>query len=285
MYQLKLSDIKAYVKARLDELSNNDDALLVASDQAVGDLEKEIEAVVVPSVRKIHLDAPNILLRDGYPMDKLQTTYVKIEEDGVLRVEPQVLYFPWEAGVSQDVTVWTEESWRTDVQQNPVQNYTTGDFVCFLQIPDDFLRLITLKMNGWSRPIQTLVGEDSVEYRKQQNKYLRGTPRKPVGVLTHGASGAPVAELFTCANNAQNQVNGQYYPEPKKFDYDGDSYVSICKPLEYPCLHQITANVLRSIGRVQEAMIYEAMAVQPFRIDPDWARLNPVASERFNSQQ
>ena len=284
MKQLFLSNIIEYVKARLDELSNNDDALLVASDQAVEDLEKEIEAVVVPSVRKIHLDAPNILLRDGLPMDKLNTVYVKIDGDGVLRVEPQVLYFPWEGG-TQDVTVWTDEEWRTDEQEQPSE-YATGNYVCFLEIPNDFLRLITLKANGWKRPIQTFVGEDSVEYRKQQNKYLRGTPSKPIGVLTHGASGSPVAELFTCTNNAQHQVQGQYYPEPDLHGIgNDDKVVYICQPLEYPCLHQITANVLRGLGRVQEAMMYEQMAVQPFRIDPDWARLNPIASERFNVTQ
>jgi hypothetical protein len=272
------------VKARLDELSNNDDALLVTSDQAVEDLEKEIEAVVVPSVRKIHLDAPNILLRDGLSLEKCNTVFVRIEGNGEFRVEPQVLYFPWEGG-SQDVSVWTDEEWRTDIEENPVHNYVTGQYVCFLEIPNDFLRLITLKMNDWGRPIQTFVGEDSVEYHKQQNKYLRGTPRKPIGVLTHGASGAPVAELFTCTNNAQHQVQGQYYPEPNLEPYNDDKIVYICKPLEYPCLHQITANVLRGLGRVQEAMMYEQMAVQPFRIDPDWARLNPIASERFNVTQ
>jgi hypothetical protein len=125
-----------------------------------------------------------------------------------------------------------------------------------------------------------------VEYRKQQNRYLRGTPSKPVGVLTHGASGAPVAELFTCAANNPHQITyGQYYPEPRLEAYNGDKHVYICQPLEYPCLHQITANVLRGLGRLQEAMMYEQMAVQPFRIDPEWARLNPIASERFNSQQ
>jgi hypothetical protein len=230
------------------------------------------------------LDAPNILLRDGLSLEKCNTVFVRIEGNGEFRVEPQVLYFPWEGG-SQDVSVWTDKSWTTDIDDNPVQNYVTGQYVCFLEIPNDFLRLITLKMNDWGRPIQTFVGEDSVEYRKQQNKYLRGTPRKPIGVLTHGASGVPVAELFTCTNNSPNQVRGQYYPEPWVYgSFDGDC-VDICQPLEYPCLHQITANVLRGLGRVQEAMMYEQMAVQPFRIDPDWARLNPIASERFNVTQ
>jgi hypothetical protein len=69
MYHLNYSDIKHYVKTRLDELSNNEDAMLVASDQAVEDLDKEIESAVLPSVRKMHLDAPNVLLKDGELFD------------------------------------------------------------------------------------------------------------------------------------------------------------------------------------------------------------------------
>ena len=288
MLSLYFSDIKHYVKARLDELSNNEDAMLVANDQAVEDLEKEIEAAVLPSVRKIHLDAPNILLKDGYPLDKMPMNFILIERDGDFRVEPEILNFPWQGG-TQSVLVWTENDeseWRVDQPENPVNNYATGNYVGLLSLPDDFLRLISLKMNGWKRPIQTLVGEDSAEAHKQQNKFLRGTPDHPVGVLTHGVSGHPIAELFTCPTNNPTIIDmGQYYPEPKRNNYNGDSYVNICQPLEYPCLNQITAHVLRGLGRAQEALMYESMAVQPFRIDPEWARLNPVAGERFNTQQ
>ena len=78
---------------------------------------------------------------------------------------------------------------------------------------------------------------------------------------------------------------GQYVPEPLLMNSNNDKVVDICEPLEFPCLNQITANVLRSIGRAQEAALYDRMAVQPFYIDPDYARLNPPIGERFNTQQ
>jgi hypothetical protein len=105
-----------------------------------------------------------------------------------------------------------------------------------------------------------------------------------VGALVH-QSRYPFLELYSCTSNVEVMMYGQYVPEPEKFG-DGDTaYVKICEPLRDPCLNQITANVLRGIGRAQEAALYDRMAVQPFYIDPDYARLNPPIGERFNTQQ
>lgn len=286
MQQLYLSDIKAYVKSRLDELSNNDDAMLVSGSQSVEDLDKEIEGAVIPSVRKMHLDAPNVLLKDGYAMNKL-TCYCETagrSEDEVLSVEPKTLIFTPEGGTI-NVIVRTVPSWTVEVEEGePARQLQLESYKYFLVLPDDFLRLVTLQMSDWNRPIQTLVNEDSAEYRKQTNRYLRGTNTKPIGALVH-QNGVPVAELYSCVTNMATIMFGQYVPEPVLYTYNGDQYVSICEPLKFPCLNQITANVLRGIGRVQEAALYDRMAVQPFYIDPDYARLNPPVGERFNAQQ
>lgn len=287
MLPLYFSDIKAYVKARMDELSNNDDAFLISSDGSVEDLEKEIEAAILPSVRKIHLDAPNVLLRDGMPLEKYPCYCETMDDEEVERVivvEPKTLIFPPEGG-TQNVVVRTEPNWEVDVDEGePERQLALEYYKYFLVLPDDFLRLITLQMSDWSRPIQTLVNEDSAEYRKQTNRYLRGTNTKPIGALVH-QNGVAMAELYSCASNMATMMFGQYVPEPAAYTYNGDKYVSICEPLKYPCLNQITAHVLRSIGRNQEAVQYDRMAVQPFYIDPDYARLNPPIGERFNTTQ
>ena len=288
MLLLYFSDIKAYVKARLDELSNNEDALLVQSDNAVEDLDKEIEAAVLPSVRKMHLDAPNVLLKDGYPLEKFpcycETAGRDDEDEMVLVVEPKTLIFPPEGGM-QNVIVRTVPSWEVDVSEGePERTLQLEYYKYFLVLPSDFLRLVTLQMSDWDRPIQTLVNEDSAEYRKQRNRYLRGTNTKPIGALVH-QNGIAMAELYSCTSNVATMMFGQYIPEPYVLTYNGDKYTSICEPLKYPCLNQITAHVLRSIGRVQEAAQYDRMAVQPFYIDPDYARLNPPVGERFNTTQ
>lgn len=286
MTQLSYSDIFHYVKAKLDEISNNEDAMLVASDQAVEDLEKEIESAVLPSVRKMHLDAPNVLLKDGELFDEKCQPFAEYgrDEGNALDVNPQTLIFPPEGG-TMNVVVRTVPSWEVDVQEGqPDRQLHMQSYKYLMQLPGDFLRLITLQMSDWERPIQTLVNEDSAEYRKQTNRYLRGTNTKPVGALVH-QSGYPFLELYSCTSNVEVMMYGQYVPEPTKFGNGDTAYVKICEPLRYPCLNQITANVLRGIGRAQEAALYDRMAVQPFYIDPDYARLNPPIGERFNQQQ
>ena len=249
MLTLPVSDINEYVKARLDELSNNEDAQLVTGDQAVGDLEKIIEAVTVQSVRKIHLEAPNLLLKDG-------------------------VAFPSASSASQQ----GEES--LDDEQDRSTAIDSHYYMHELDAPSDFLRLVTLRMSDWSRPIQTLVGEDSAEYRKQGNIYLMGTPRKPVGALVH-RNGTGVIELYSCLSATATVLYAQYIPEPS---ISGTTpSVDIISTLKQPCLDQITAEVLRSIGRHQEAAVFDQLAVRPFYIDPDYARLNPPTGERFNT--
>lgn len=289
MKQLFLSNIIAYVKARLDELSNNDDALLVSSDQAVEDLEKEIEAVVVPSVRKIHLDAPNILLRDGVEFTKDYTPYYESadgEEEGDFVVEPQTLIFSPEGGV-QNVNVYTTLTWHVDAvsEGKAPARYDNGIFKYVMRLPYDFLRLITLQMSDWDRPIQTLVNEDSAEYRKQKNPYLRGTWRRPMGAIVHRMPYGDFMELYTCKSTAATLRFGQYVPEPRIVSTNQGDMVLVCSPLENPCKDQIVADVLRGIGRHQEAALYDRKAVQPFYIDPDYVRLNPPIGERFNTNQ
>lgn len=287
MTLLYYSDIYRYVKAKLDELSNNDDAMLVANDQAVEDLEKEIDIAVLPSVRKMHLDAPNVLLNSGVSLEK-QPCYPETDGGSYvstgITVEPQSIIFSADGG-TQNVLVYTTPSWRVEVNEGtPERALELHSYKYYVVLPEDFLRLITLQMSDWSRPIQTLINEDSAEYRKQDNAYLRGTNTKPVGALVH-QGGFSVLELYSCSSNVATMLYGQYVPEPEKRSNGTDYYVKICEPLRYPCLNQITAHVLRSIGRAQEAAIYDRMAVQPFYIDPDYARLNPPVGERFNTNQ
>lgn len=286
---MKFSDIKEYVKARLDELSNNEDAMLVAGDQAVEDLEKEIEAAIIPSVRKMHLDAPNVLLKEGetvYVNNVVFNQRADVDESSMLVVEPQTLIFPPEGGV-QNVIVRTVQNWEVEVNEGePSRTFDQEWYKYTILLYDNkipMLRLISLQMSDWTRPIQTLVNEDSAEYRKQRNRYLRGTNTKPIGALVRIA-GRPAIELYSCTSNTATLTHFEYVPEPELLPAVSPDHVEICEPLKYPCLNQITAHVLRSIGMVQEAAQYDRMAVQPFYIDPDYARLNPQAGERFNAE-
>ena len=292
---INLSDILLYVKARLDELSNNDDASLVILDPVAEDIDKIITNVAMAAARKIHLDAPNILLRDGQDFSNAEIYITLLESAEVVHngtavtVEPNSVYY-YSPGGSQTVYVTTESDWAVTMRDynrgvpaTPAE-YINGVFMYKVALPGDFLRLVTLKMSDWDRPIQTFVGEDSAEYHKQFNKYLRGTTKKPIGILVHDDwpdASRYAAHLYTCGSNHASIERAWYIPEPSIDLNTGD--MVICSTLEYPCLNQITAETLRSLGKYQEAKVYDGLAVQPFYIDPDYARLNPLQSERVQT--
>lgn len=64
----------------------------------------------------------------------------------------------------------------------------TGD----INLPNDFLRLHTLKMKEWSVPVHVTISMDHPLYRNQLNKYTRGHGDKPVAVLSHVVTTTPM---------------------------------------------------------------------------------------------
>lgn len=51
-----------------------------------------------------------------------------------------------------------------------------------ISLPDDYLRLHTLRMQGWTRPVHKVVREGDAEYIQQFSPWKRGTKQKPVAV-------------------------------------------------------------------------------------------------------
>ncbi len=50
----------------------------------------------------------------------------------------------------------------------------------YVEMPENFLRLISFKMNDWDRPVNIPVLNTSTEYMMQKSKYVRGGVSKPV---------------------------------------------------------------------------------------------------------
>lgn len=274
---LLINEIKDYVKTRLDEYTNTSDAAIIDADQTTEDIDRIIETVAVPAVRKIHLDAPNVLLNEGKSIENALTPIPLVISATSVVVTPQRLNFSAKGG-TKEATVKTNYSYTIQTGEGIPTSFGFGYYMYEQAVPADFMRLVSLKMADWDRPIQTLVNEDSAEYHQQRNKYLMGTPRKPIGALVR-RDGNTTMELYSCSSSAASLDYGKYIPEPKI----ENNYIWIAKALKVPCLNQIVAETFRSFGEFQKAAVFESMAAQPFYIDPDYARLNPVQGERINS--
>lgn len=58
----------------------------------------------------------------------------------------------------------------------------------YIPLPVDFLRVHTLRMNGWTRPLHRLTHEGDPAYTLQFSRWTRGTRQKPVAILNGGGS-------------------------------------------------------------------------------------------------
>ena len=65
----------------------------------------------------------------------------------------------------------------------------TDDTTGSLTLPDDFLRLVSLRMSDWQQPVTELAIAGDEVAKRQANKFLRGGKAKPVGVLSKTSAG------------------------------------------------------------------------------------------------
>lgn len=86
-----------------------------------------------------------------------------------------------------------------------------SDTVATLKLPDDFLRLINIRLSSWRSSMSSLITEDSSEYRMQSNKWLSGNPECPVVAIVHKPDGRYL-ELYKAALDSDGLSVFTYIP-------------------------------------------------------------------------
>lgn len=78
-----------------------------------------------------------------------------------------------------------------------------GDGTGYVQLPDDFIRLVSFKMGEWSRAVTDPITEDHPKYNLQKNVYLRGKPVKPVAVIRniYDSSSKKILEYYSVVSS------------------------------------------------------------------------------------
>ena len=82
---------------------------------------------------------------------------------------------------------------KSAIPVNPNNNDGTG----YIVLPDDFLKLIAFKMEGWKRTVSEAFPLDSEKAKQQSNEYTRGGNNKPVCVLSYSPEGKKVLEYYS----------------------------------------------------------------------------------------
>ncbi|MCM1356420.1 MAG: hypothetical protein NC212_08455 [Staphylococcus sp.] len=86
-----------------------------------------------------------------------------------------------------------------------------------MQLPDDFMRLITFKMSDWERAVTQPILETDPQYLLQSSRFagLRGTPQKPVVSIVSEPTGL-VLEFWSCVGGETVTLQrGRYLPIPR----------------------------------------------------------------------
>lgn len=134
-----------------------------------------------------------------------------------------------------------------------VTTVTSHDGGGLLTIPDDFLRLVNLKMTGWNRSVSMVAGEGSDIDLMQRNKYTRGTAIKPVCVFSHDANGNRVIEYFGVGDTVEKAL---YMPIPKVEGSGEDAVLPISRLLKQAIVRRAAGLVLMARGETALAQQY-----------------------------
>lgn len=92
-----------------------------------------------------------------------------------------------------------------------------------LVIPDDWLRLVELRLKSWSSSLVALMDPGSKEAQMQASRWTRGTPQKPKGMITVSpTTGKRVLMYWTAGRYSANHdmpTNKVYDHEVELFTY------------------------------------------------------------------
>lgn len=86
-----------------------------------------------------------------------------------------------------------------------------------IELPSDFLRLITFQMEGWSYAVNNPISEDDPLYSICHSDYngISGNPEKPVVAIVAGNDGNQTLEFFSCDAGTEQVSKGRYIKKPK----------------------------------------------------------------------
>lgn len=127
-----------------------------------------------------------------------------------------------------------------------------------MQLPDDFMRLITFKMSDWERAITEPILESDPRYLLQSSRFtgLRGTPQKPVVAIVSEPTGL-VLEFWSCEGGESVTLQrGRYLPMPTI----SGTGIEICEKLRQAVVVYAGYLTLQTLGHAEEGELLRRQA-------------------------
>lgn len=125
-----------------------------------------------------------------------------------------------------------------------------------MQLPDDFMRLITFKMSDWERAVTEAITEEDPRYLLQSSRHagIRGNPERPVVAIVHEPTGL-VLEFWSCTGGEGVTLQrGRYLPIPKI----RGTGIEICEKLLEAVVMQTAYLVALTYGDAERGRLLQA---------------------------
>lgn len=102
------------------------------------------------------------------------------------------------------------------LQTNPTID---DNLIAHIELPDDFLRCVTVRLSSWHSSANEIITEDTPEYRMQADPYACGTYQYPVAALVHTSNGRKI-ELYKAKTKQDTILSFVYMPMWKNGETD-----------------------------------------------------------------
>lgn len=121
----------------------------------------------------------------------------------------------------------------------------------FIELPDDFLRLVSFQMSDWSHAVTVAISEDDPLYAQQQSRFggVRGCPQKPVVAITTQPIGQ-VLEFYSCTGGPTVYVKRARYISIPRIENGG---IDLCEKLQRSIVYYTAYLVSLSTGETELA--------------------------------
>ena len=93
------------------------------------------------------------------------------------------------------------------------------NLIAHIELPDDFLRGVTVRLSSWHSSANEIITEDTPEYRMQSDPYACGTYQYPVAALVHTSDGRKI-ELYKAKTKQDTILSFVYMPMWKNGETD-----------------------------------------------------------------
>lgn len=124
-----------------------------------------------------------------------------------------------------------------------------------VELPSDFIRLVGIRLSSWNSAKSSAVPEDSPEYRMQSNKWVCGSPSRPVVALTNNGSSS-MLELYKASSSEDTLKSFTYVASISKdaenvgiSDQLSDAFIYFVAGLTMVTFREDVADKFFAVGR------------------------------------